>query len=39
MEFLALLVKEGKISKDAIDIAQSERDPPNHGIFGMQPKA
>lgn len=36
---MALLAKEGKISKDAIDIAQKERDPPDHGIFGMQPKA
>ncbi|KXJ96163.1 hypothetical protein Micbo1qcDRAFT_201480 [Microdochium bolleyi] len=35
LEYLALLVKHGKISEDAVAIAQAERDPPSYGIFGM----
>jgi hypothetical protein len=34
MEFLASLVEHSLIHESAIDIAQVERDPPTHGIFG-----
>ncbi|KAM0347343.1 hypothetical protein ACHAPU_004863 [Fusarium lateritium] len=36
MEFLSALVKDGILSPEAIEIAQAERDPPNHGIFGQK---
>jgi hypothetical protein len=34
MEYLVRLVRRGIISQGAVDIAQSHRNPPNHGIFG-----
>lgn len=36
MEFLTLLTQKGLISPEAVGIAQAERDPPTHGIFGYK---
>ncbi|KAJ5562879.1 hypothetical protein N7535_002675 [Penicillium sp. DV-2018c] len=36
MEFIRYLVAQGLIAAEAIQIVQSQRDPPNHGI-GLQP--
>ncbi|CAG7935421.1 unnamed protein product [Penicillium salamii] len=38
MEFVRHLVSKGLIAAEAIQIVQSKRDPPNHGI-GLQPAA
>ena len=35
MEFLASLVDNELIAEDAISVAEAERDPPTHGIFGQ----
>ncbi|KAJ6436487.1 C2H2-type domain-containing protein [Purpureocillium lavendulum] len=36
MEYLHRLAEQGFISTEAVDIAQSQRDPPDHGIFGRR---
>ncbi|OAA45522.1 hypothetical protein NOR_03311 [Metarhizium rileyi] len=36
MEYLSRLEEQNFISSGAVDIAQSHRDPPNHGIFGQR---
>lgn len=38
MEYVRHLVAKGLIAADAIQIVQSKRDPPTHGI-GLQPAA
>lgn len=36
MEFLTALVNRNLIDAGAVEIAQQERDPPTHGIFGYK---
>ncbi|KAF4997579.1 hypothetical protein FGRMN_3784 [Fusarium graminum] len=36
MEFLSALAKDGILRPEAIEIAQAERDPSTHGIFGLK---
>ncbi|KAH6884998.1 hypothetical protein B0T10DRAFT_493094 [Thelonectria olida] len=36
MEFLGVLVNEGLLGPEALQIAQEERDPPTRGIFGYR---
>ncbi|ROT37705.1 hypothetical protein SODALDRAFT_361430 [Sodiomyces alkalinus F11] len=39
MEFLASLVEHNLIHESAVDIAQAERDPTSHGIFGYNQRS
>lgn len=36
MEVLHLLAEQNLIPEGAVSIAQAERDPPTHGIFGYK---
>ena len=36
MELLVRLQERGLISSGAVDVAESHRDPPDHGIFGQR---
>ena len=36
MEYIGLLIKRGYVAEEALTIAQSQRDPPDHGI-GLRP--
>lgn len=36
MDYLSRLEQGGLISSGAVNIAENQRDPPNHGIFGQR---